>query len=597
VLQLLYIDPSATGRRTFGAHVRSRDTLTTVSTFQQAITMLRRLPQDAVILAWPTHQSALPPTIHLRGEFPQVPILLLAPSTHQSAAAELLCNGEVDEVIETPLDARLLNLRLERLCERQTTLRDANRLQIELREARRLLQIGDARFERAVWGNKEFQDEMRILTHAMDAMGEGVAVLDDTGAIVLVNAAWRRMAAATDGSLTLSCSTGDNYLGALQAAMAAGRGVPVALVNHLTAPDESVADALVMECQGLDESPSWFAMRAFHFVANHRRHFVLTQEEITTRKRLDEAHRQAQRTAEQASEAKSVFLATMSHELRTPLNAVLGFGQLLLEDDLTQVQRAMLEQMVASAHQLARQVDKAMEISRLPNPQPLSQAAPPALADLVERVTRSFAPYIEERHLALDVTLAPDLPHNAAIDDAALGDLLTNLLNNALGATPRGRVSVHLARAPGRDGLEITVLARGEGLDDAPLESSVTMHDSDAMLSLRESQRLAEHLGGQLSVSSHYGQSTTLSVHLPSRPARPRTAPHAVTPSIAHLAAPLRAAFYRAVVDADVDDLHRLLLRIAEADETLAGQLKELVERFEYDLLRKLCTAEPAPLE
>ncbi|HEX2093723.1 MAG TPA: GAF domain-containing protein [Longimicrobiaceae bacterium] len=233
--------------------------------------------------------------------------------------------------------------------------------------------------------------------------------------------------------------------------------------------------------------------------------------------------------AQEASRAKSEFLATISHELRTPLNAVTGYAELMragIPEPLPARSCEYVERIRRSATHLLRLVEEVLTFSRLEARRETVQVRPVSVPDLVAEVSAIVEPLALDRGLRY-LTRVPDEPIPLATDPHRLRQVLLNLLDNAVKFTERGEVELAVSRAG--DAVEFTV--RDTGIGIAPedeerifepfrqLDQSATRTAGGTGLGLTVAQRLTGLLGGTLSLRSAPGAGTRFTVRLPARPA------------------------------------------------------------------------------
>ncbi|WP_341525753.1 ATP-binding protein [Nostoc sp. UHCC 0302] len=168
---------------------------------------------------------------------------------------------------------------------------------------------------------------------------------------------------------------------------------------------------------------------------------VLTSE-IVERKRIEQELRQAEEIAQNASEAKSEFLANMSHELRTPLNGILGYTQILQRtESLSEKGRKGVSIIYQCGSHLLNLINDVLDLSKIEarklelNPVDFYL---PAFIDSVIEICRIRA---EQKVIAFDVQLDPDLPTGVSADEKRLRQILINLLGNAIKFTQQGSVT------------------------------------------------------------------------------------------------------------------------------------------------------------
>ena len=282
----------------------------------------------------------------------------------------------------------------------------------------------------------------------------------------------------------------------------------------------------------------------------------------------------AKERAEQASRAKSIFLANVSHELRTPLTAMLGFTELLVKRrDLDAATRAEIAMIHDNGQQLLLLVNDMLTITRLEAGDLRLTPRTIALRALVDQTVRLFRLAAESRQIYLTVAYGDAAPDGVVADSDKLQQILNNMISHAIKCTPSGALTLHVAALPVRGDLEsgcllaIGIKCAGGALPPeelaahfAGLELSDTATAATALglgVGLSVSRRLALFLGGDLTVVSGEPGSTaadaaagvTFQLTLPVQ----RTALAAVETSAALQAAPV-------MLVADDADANRALL-------------------------------------
>ncbi len=229
--------------------------------------------------------------------------------------------------------------------------------------------------------------------------------------------------------------------------------------------------------------------------------------------------------AESANRLKSEFLATISHEVRTPLNIILGYNELLLDDDISQLSAAqvdILRRIRENARGLVELITTMLDVSRLDAGHLLIEARDIAIADLLQEVEAETRDLREKTNLQFFWRIAPHLPP-LCTDPLKLKIVLKNLLGNAVKFTPQGSVTVEV-QAQGA-GAEICVTDTGIGI--APSALSVIFEpfrqvtdtsrptQGGVGLGLYIVRRLLELLGGTIGVESTLDRGSTFRVWLP----------------------------------------------------------------------------------
>jgi PAS domain S-box-containing protein len=241
--------------------------------------------------------------------------------------------------------------------------------------------------------------------------------------------------------------------------------------------------------------------------------------------------------AEEASLAKSGFLATMSHELRTPLNAIAGHAELIelgIHGPVTDAQLGALGRVQRAQRLLLSRINDVLNYARLEAGHVAFEVRPTPVADVVREVLPMVEPQLAARGLTLRVALDDgpgEAPLLAWADREKLGQVLLNLLSNAIKFTPPGRdgvpgrIDVALATRAGTPGV-VYVLVRDTGIGIprdrqaavfepfVQVDQKLTRMQEGTGLGLAISRDLARGMGGELRVRSVEGEGATFTVTL-----------------------------------------------------------------------------------
>ena len=232
---------------------------------------------------------------------------------------------------------------------------------------------------------------------------------------------------------------------------------------------------------------------------------------------------------ERSNQYKSEFLANMSHELRTPLNSTLILAKLLGDNkggNLTDEQVKYAQTISSAGNDLLLLINDILDLSKIEAGKVEVHPETVRLAGLLEGLAKSMQPAAEQKGLRLSVSIAPDTPRQLLTDAQRLGQILKNLMSNAVKFTNTGEVQVSLA--PAADG-GAQIAVRDTGIGIAPEQQSLifdAFRQADGSthrryggtgLGLSISRDLALLLGGTLSVQSQFGEGSTFTLTLPAR--------------------------------------------------------------------------------
>jgi signal transduction histidine kinase len=305
-----------------------------------------------------------------------------------------------------------------------------------------------------------------------------------------------------------------------------GQQVPVEAVSGMVYGDSAEVSAIVTilhdRTEAIEREQLYEQLKAASAQLERR-----VQEATSALVHQNELLRRQAIELEQASVAKSQFLANVSHDVRTPLNAILGYTSLLLRGvsgPLGPTQQESLARIDANGRHLLTLINEILDISRIEAGKMPVRFSSIKLNELVDEIMSEVEPLIARSNLVVTANVQPGLAPIRS-DRQKVKQILLNLLTNALKFTPRGSVTVSCTHHRSTRELAIAVADTGIGIAEADqartfeafsqADPTLTRETAGTGLGLSISRRLAAVLGGRITLESNLRQGSTFTLVLP----------------------------------------------------------------------------------
>ncbi|WP_354686454.1 ATP-binding protein [Cupriavidus necator] len=465
-----------------------------------------------------------------------------------NAAFEALCGFKRDDIVGRPADPRITGQSVElmetvnELCRRAVATMEPNHAQVEIRDA-------GGSLRRIIYWANPFRDgdgnaggvitTMVDITEIYEAQKRARILerrlQDVTSSLPAIVYQIRQPHDGGTPTFTYAAGDTDSSLGITPKELLKS---PATLSRFMHPDDLAQVRAALM--QPPSSSPidievrlqgrhglRWASVRSVGRSEDHATLWSGVVADVTDQHQQAAALAKAKDAAEAALRAKESFLAMMSHEIRTPLNGVLGLIEVLLATPLESEQQRVLSLAQESGQALAQILDDVLDYARIEAGRLAILPAPMDLRELSDSVLGLLAPQAHTKDLHLRVHIDADVPATIEADAIRLRQILFNLLGNAIKFTDHGTVTLRIESGHVEDDtaqLVITVTDTGIGISPENLqrlfapfvqsEHSTTRRYGGTGLGLSICKRLADLMGGELSMRSEPGEGTVVSLRV-----------------------------------------------------------------------------------
>ncbi|GKU77430.1 response regulator [Paenibacillus sp. L3-i20] len=255
--------------------------------------------------------------------------------------------------------------------------------------------------------------------------------------------------------------------------------------------------------------------------------YLLLRNLLNTQKRIQRVLRRAKDEAEEASKAKTLFLARMSHEIRTPLNGIIGLSQLMQKTKLSGRQQDFQEKILSSSNVLLRLINEILDFSKIEAGKLEIEKVSFYIEEVVRRVSDMLGVYLGGNQIEVIMDTSPNVNVELLGDPHRLEQILLNLCSNAIKFTEHGFVALSIkleSQGPAEMRIRFKVEDTGIGMSAEQIDhlfepftqgdGSTSRRFGGTGLGLVISQNLIEMMGGRLELSSELGKGSTFSFAL-----------------------------------------------------------------------------------
>lgn len=355
----------------------------------------------------------------------------------------------------------------------------------------------------------------RRVREALDILSEGLMIVGTNGRILLANEAMSSMH-PTEYELVGSRAADLRFRSPLDQG---SEKMPW----QRSLDDKTQIESEMLSLKETDGEVKTFRVNCSALVGNDGKHrgVMVTFDDVTQLEQNKRELKAAKEEAEAANKAKSDFLANMSHEIRNPMNAIIGFTDILRRGlaDTEAKRRSYLNTVHASGNHLLGLINDILDLSKIESGRIKMEICDCEPHRLMSEVVSVMKMKADESNLELNWKLTSSIPRTIQSDPTRLRQILMNLVGNAVKFTEQGSVEIAAEFDSSTQQIHFDVVDTGIGMtpeqcskifeEFVQADSSVTRRFGGTGLGLAISKRLAEGLGGEITVTSEAGVGTT----------------------------------------------------------------------------------------